>query len=147
MQNTDLSATKRLALSTLDFIKERIIKGDCSDEELQENMSRINCEANDDYINKNDYVNADQAIKILGIGYNRNKLFELTKKYGVVNHTLNNQHIGFKRKEIELSARRAKIDSTLFIKAGFVAIKAIIATIPAIVRFLYLFFTFDKPPI
>lgn len=101
MQNTNLSATKRLALSTLDFIKERIIKGDCSDEELQENMSRINCEANDDYINKNDYVNADQAIKILGIGYNRNKLFELTKKYGVVNHTLNNQHIGFKRKEIE----------------------------------------------
>ena len=101
MQNTELSATKRLALSTLDFIKERIIKGDCSDAELQENMSRINCEANHDYINKNDYVNADQAIKILGIGYNRNKLFELTKKYGVVNHTLNNRHIGFKRKEIE----------------------------------------------
>ena len=101
MQNTDLSATKRLAIATLDFIKERIIKGDCSDEEINSNISRINCEANKDYINKNDYVNADQAIKILGIGYNRNKLFELTKKYGVINHTLNNQHIGFKRKEIE----------------------------------------------
>lgn len=102
MQNTTgLSATKKLALATLDFIKERIIKGDCSDDELNENLSRLNCEANKDYINKNDYINADQAIKILGIGYNRNKLFELTKKYGIVNHTLNNQHIGFKRKEIE----------------------------------------------
>lgn len=101
MKNTELSATKKLAIATLDFIKERIIQGDCSDEELSENLSRVNCEANKDYINKNDYVNADQAIKILGIGYDRNKLFSLTKKYGVINHTLNNQHIGFKRKEIE----------------------------------------------
>lgn len=99
--NTKLSATKRMAIATLDFVKEQIINGNCSDEDIQENMSRMNCEASKDYINKNDYLNADQAMKILGIGYNRNKFFELTRKYGIVNHTLNNQHIGFHRKDIE----------------------------------------------
>lgn len=90
-----------LAIKTLDFIKECIINGDCSDEELQENMTRISMAANKDYINKNDYINVDQAMKMLGMKYNRNRFFELTKKYGIVNHTINNQHIGFKRQEIE----------------------------------------------
>ena len=96
-----MSATRMLAIKTLDFIKECIINGDCSDEELQENMTRISIAANKDYINKNDYVNADQAMKILGIKYNRKRFFELTKKFVIVNHTMNNQHIVFLRKEIE----------------------------------------------
>lgn len=97
-----------LAIKTLDFIKECIINGDCSDEELQENMARISLAANKDYINKNDYVNSEQAMDILGISKNRRKLFQLTSKYGVENHTINNQHIGFKRKEIEELARNLK---------------------------------------
>lgn len=95
------SATKKLALDTLDFIKEQIIKGDCSEEEIATAMGKVNLDAHKEYINKNGYVNADQAMKILGIKYNRNRFFELTKKYGIVNHTMNNQHIGFLRKEIE----------------------------------------------
>lgn len=101
MQNTELSATKRMAIAALDFVKERIIKGDCSDEEINNNMSRINCEANKDYINKHDYVNVDQAMKILGLGYNRNKFFQIAKQFGLENYTINNQHIGYNRKEIE----------------------------------------------
>lgn len=96
-----LSATKKLALDTIDFIKERIIQGDCSEEEIASAMGKVNLDAHKEYINKNDYVNADQAMKILGIGYNRKRFFELTKKYGIINHTMNNQHIGFLRKEIE----------------------------------------------
>jgi hypothetical protein len=103
-----MSATRMLAIKTLDFIKECIINGDCSDEELQENMTRISIAANKDYINKNDYVNADQAMKILGISTNRQKLFQLTREYGIENHTINTQHIGFKRKEIEELARNLK---------------------------------------
>ena len=52
----------------------------------------------------------------------------------------------FNLKEIELSARSAKIDSKRLIKAGFVIIKRSIPIIPAIVKFLYLFLMFDKPP-
>ena len=95
-----MSATRMLAIKTLDFIKECIINGDCSDEELQENMTRISIAANKDYINKNDYVNAEQAMKILDVK-NRTKFFDIINRYKVVNHTFNNQHIGFKRKEIE----------------------------------------------
>ena len=96
-----LSATKKLALETLDFITEQIVYGGCDDEDITSVMGKVNIAAHKEYINKNDYVNADQAMKILGIGYNRKRFFELTKKYGIVNHTMNNQHIGFLRKEIE----------------------------------------------
>jgi hypothetical protein len=89
-----------LAIKTLDFIKECIINGDCSDEELQENMTRISIATNKDYINKKDYVNADQAMKILNTK-DRQRFFKIVKEYGIINHTINNQHIGFKRKDIE----------------------------------------------
>lgn len=95
-----MSATKRLAIKTLDYIKECIINGECSDEELEDNMKRISIAANKDYINKNDYVNVEQAMVIIGTK-NRTKFFETMKKYGVVNQTLNNQHIGYLKKEIE----------------------------------------------
>jgi hypothetical protein len=94
-----------LAIKTLDFIKECIINGDCSDEELQENMTRISIVANKDYINKNDYVNADQAMRILNTKA-RQRFFKVVKEHGIINHTINNNHIGFKRKEIEELARK-----------------------------------------
>jgi hypothetical protein len=100
MNTTTMSATRLLAIKTLDFIKECIINGDCSDEELQENMERMSIAANKDYINKNDYVNVEQAMKILNMK-NRTKFFETMRRYGVANQTLNNQHIGYLRKEVE----------------------------------------------
>ena len=99
--STKLSAIKLMAVEVLDYIKDRIIYGDCSDEEIALSMQKINIDAHKDYINKNDYVNVDQAMKILGLGCNRAKFFKLVKEFGVVNHTMNNQHIGFLRKEIE----------------------------------------------
>ena len=106
--STELSAIKLMAIGALEYVKERIIAGDCSDEDLTRNMQRINLDINSDYINKNDYINTDQAIKIIGKGCNRTKFFELTKKYGIKNHTLNNQHIGFLKKEIEELAWKLK---------------------------------------
>jgi hypothetical protein len=95
-----MSATRMLAIKTLDFIKECIINGDCSDEELQENMARMSISSANGYINKNDYINVEQAMSIVGTK-NRTKFFELMRKHGVVNQTLNNQHIGYLRKEVE----------------------------------------------
>ena len=40
-------------------------------------------------------------MKILHLGSNRAKFFELTKEYGIVNHKISNQNIGFLRKDIE----------------------------------------------
>ena len=100
MNTATMSATRLLAIKTLDFIKECIVNGECSDEELQENISRLGSPIGKDSINKNDYVNVDKAMSIIGTK-NRTKFYSIIHKYGMVNHTLNNQHIGFKRNEIE----------------------------------------------
>lgn len=102
-----ISPIKRTALALLDSLKQQVLN-DCDETEVAETMVKFHPSLNKDYISKNDYVNADQAIKILGIGYNRNKLFELTRKYGIINHTFNNQHIGFLKKEIEELACKLK---------------------------------------
>lgn len=102
-----MSATRLLAIKTLDFIKECIVNGDCSDEELMENMSRIGVYSNEKKLNSNDYVNVEKAMAIIGTK-NRNKFFETIRKYGIVNHTMNNQHIGYLRREIEQVANIMK---------------------------------------
>jgi hypothetical protein len=88
-----------LAIKTLDFIKECIINGDCSDEELQENMSRMGISSVNGRINKNNYVNVEQAMAIIGTK-NRHKFFDIVHKYGLVNHKFNNQHIGYIKEEV-----------------------------------------------
>lgn len=103
-----LSAIKAIAVGALDYAKERILSDDYSDEEIVKILQMFSLNINKDYINKNDYVNADQAIKILGKGFNRTKFFEVTKKYGIINYTMNNQHIGFLKKEIEELACKLK---------------------------------------
>lgn len=102
-----LSPIKRAALAVLDSLKQQVLN-ECDDTDVSEAMVKFHPSSHKDYINKNDYINADEALKILGFGYNRKKLFELTNKYGIKNHTMNNQHIGFLRKEIEELACRLK---------------------------------------
>lgn len=96
-----------LAIKTLDFIKECIINGDCSDEELQENMTRMSIATSKDYVKRNDYVNVEQAMTIIG-NKNRTKFFQTMRRYGIVNHTINNQHVGYLRSDIERVAKTIK---------------------------------------
>ena len=55
----------------------------------------------DIHFNPNENCNADEGMKVLGLGYNRNKFFSITKKYGIKNHKVNNVPLGYKRCEIE----------------------------------------------
>lgn len=93
-----MSATKRLAIKTLDYIKECIIN-DCSDEELMENMSHLGIHSKDRLLSNEDYVNVEKAMAIIGTK-NRNKFFNIVHKYGLVNHKLNDQHIGYLKEEV-----------------------------------------------
>ncbi len=99
-KDVTLSATMRYAMKIRKRAYHEIKNGKCSEEEVDEIITRLNPESHG-YIKPTDYCNADEALKILGFGTNRNKLFELTKKYGIENHRLNNMPIGFKRAEIE----------------------------------------------
>lgn len=95
-------AAKRLILDLYRDLDE----GNCDEAEVARTMAQYHPASKEEYINPKDYCSYDEAIDILGMGYNRNKLRALTAKHGIRNHRINNQPIGFKRQEIfELKAK------------------------------------------
>lgn len=99
-KNKELSPIKRAALAILDKLKEQVVS-DCDENEIVTTMTRFHPSSNKEFFNPSDYCNADKAMKILGLGYNRNKFFELTKEYGIENYKVNNAPLGYKVSEIE----------------------------------------------
>ena len=100
MEIKGLSPIKRMALAMLDNLKHQVVN-DCDDNEISQSMTMLHPSSNKDYFNPKDYCNADKAMEILGIGYNRNKFFSLIKEYGIENHKVNNAPLGYKVSEIE----------------------------------------------
>lgn len=99
-QNNELSMVKKLALDLLEVIRQRIISDDFTDEQITEVLVTFHPERHG-YFKQEDFVTADGAMRILHLGQNRAKFFQLTKEYGIVNHKISNQNIGFLRKDIE----------------------------------------------
>lgn len=99
MDEEKLSPIKRAALVLLDRLKEQVISG-CDETEIVSTMAKFNPE-NNGYFKQDDFVTADKAMKILHLGQNRSKFFQLTKEYGIENHKISNQNIGFLRKDID----------------------------------------------
>lgn len=85
------------------FLLKETIKGlkngDCTEEEIVRALEVFN-PANRGYIREDEYMNYDEACMALGIGWNRNRLNNLCKKYGIINHKFNNAHIGFAKRDI-----------------------------------------------
>lgn len=94
-----LSPIKRTALALIDRLKEQVLN-DCDEQEIVNTMAKFNPESNG-YFKQDDFVTADKAMRMLHLGQNRNKFFELTKEYGIENHKISNQNVGFLRKDIE----------------------------------------------
>ena len=99
MNEEKLSPIKRMALALLDKLKEQVING-CDEAEIVSTMAKFNPE-NNGYFKQDDFVTADKAMKILHLGQNRSRFFQLTKEYGIENHKISNQNIGFLRKDID----------------------------------------------
>lgn len=95
-----MGVIKNIALDLLEKIKLQIINGDCDEDEIASTMAKFNPQVNG-YVKEDDFVNYDEALKILGLSNNRAKLNKLCKKYGIKNVKFNNMSIGFPRKEIE----------------------------------------------
>ena len=74
----------KMALMMLDNIRQQLIDGECDEEDIQCAMTKFHPEKNG-YFKQEDFVTADKAMKILHLGNNRVKFFELTKKYGIEN--------------------------------------------------------------
>ena len=100
MEIKGLSPIKRMALAMLDNLKVQVVN-DCDDSEITESMTKFHPSSNKEYFNPKDYCNADDAMKILHLRYNRNKFFALIKEYGIENYKVNNAPLGYKISEIE----------------------------------------------
>lgn len=99
MNVKDLSPIKRAALALLDNLKEQVMN-DCDEEDVVKTMAKFHPETNG-YFKQSDFVTADKAMRMLHLGQNRNKFFQLAKEYGIENHKVSNQNVGFLRKDIE----------------------------------------------
>lgn len=99
MSEERLSPIKRTALALIDSFREQVLT-DCSDEEVAKSMVKFHPETNG-YFKQDDFVTADKAMRMLHLGQNRNKFFQLTKEYGIENHKISNQNVGYLRKDIE----------------------------------------------
>lgn len=102
-----LSPTMKYAIVVLKNAIKDIINGECSEEDVVDMLAKMHPERHE-YIKPSDNVNYDQAMHEMPFGYNRNKLSNLAKKYGVKNKRVNNMPIGFNIKEIKLLAQKAK---------------------------------------
>lgn len=82
--------------------------GECTEEEIEDLIAKTEPRSRG-YFREEDFVTADEALRILHLGQNRNKLFSLLKVYKIESQTFNGVKIGYKKEEIhKLKERLAK---------------------------------------
>jgi len=96
------SPLKEEALRFIEGIRERILNDQCNEEELLYLMGKADAHSKG-YFKREDFVNYDEAMRILNIG-NRVTLKEYLDRHGVEMQRVNNQKVGFLRSEVEALA-------------------------------------------
>lgn len=82
--------------------------GECTEEEIDDLIARTEPRSRG-YFREEDFVTADEAMRILCLGQNRNRFFDLIKVYKIESQTFNGVKIGYRREEIhKLKERLAK---------------------------------------
>lgn len=73
--------------------------GECTEEEIDDLIARTEPRSRG-YFREEDFVTADEAMRILRLGKNRNKFFDLIKTYKIESNTFNGTKIGYRKEEI-----------------------------------------------
>lgn len=102
-----LSPLMKYAIVVLKNAIKDIMTGECNEDDVADIMVKLSPERHG-YINPDDYLNYDKAMKEMPFGYNRNKLNSLMKEHGIENKRVNNMAIGFNKKEIQLLAKELR---------------------------------------
>lgn len=103
MDNEGLSLVKRAAITMIEALKNDIINK-WTDDEITSAVAMFNPHLFG-YVKEDDFVNYDEAMKILHMGNNRVRLLELCKMYGIENVRFNNMPIGFPKRDIILMSK------------------------------------------
>ena len=93
-----LSITKQYVWKLCKQILKDLRSGECTDEQVNDLISSISSEKNG-YINPEDYLSAESAMKFLGV--HRNQFFSLVKQYGIQCKRINGHPIGYSRKDLQ----------------------------------------------
>lgn len=100
-----LSLKKQYAWKLCKQLLRDLKSGDCTDEQIDDLISKTEPRSRG-YFREEDFVTADEAMKILRLGQNRNKFFELLKVYKIQSQTFNGVKIGYRREEIHKLGER-----------------------------------------
>ena len=103
-----LSLKKQYAWKLCKQLLRDLKSGECTDEQIDDLISKTEPRSRG-YFREEDFVTADEAMRILKLGQNRNRFFDLLKVYKIQAQTFNGVKIGYKREEIhKLKERLAK---------------------------------------
>ena len=103
-----LSLKKQYAWKLCKQMIRDLKNGECTDEQIDDLISKTEPRSRG-YFREEDFVTADEAMRILKLGQNRNRFFDLLKVYKIQAQTFNGVKIGYKREEIhKLKERLAK---------------------------------------
>lgn len=94
-----LSLKKQYAWKLCKQMLRDLKNGECTDEQIDDLIAKTEPRSRG-YFREEDFVNADQAMKILRLGNNRNRFFDLIKAYKIQAQTFNGMKIGYKKEEI-----------------------------------------------
>lgn len=99
MSTEGLSPVKLAILSMWEDVRDLILSPECDDEAIMVNANKISI-LNQGSFREDEYMTYDDAMKELGIGYNRNRLSTLAKKYGIKSRKFKNSPAGFHKDDI-----------------------------------------------
>lgn len=103
-----LSLKKQYAWKLCKQLLRDLKSGECTDEQIDDLISKTEPRSRG-YFREEDFVTADEAMKILCLGQNRNRFFDLLKVYKIQAQTFNGVKIGYRREEIhKLGEKLAK---------------------------------------
>ena len=94
-----LSLKKQYVWKLCKQILRDLKNGECTDEQIDDLIAKTEPRSRG-YFREEDFVTADEALKILHLGQNRNRLFTLLKVYKIESQTFNGVKIGYKKEEI-----------------------------------------------
>lgn len=88
--------------------------GECTEEQIDDLISKTEPRSRG-YFREEDFVTADEAMKILCLGKNRNRFFDLIKVYKIQSQTFKGLKIGYRvndiyriKKEIEAQYKKER---------------------------------------
>lgn len=94
-----LSLKKQYVWKICKQILKDLKEGECSEEQIDDLISKTEPRSRG-YFREEDFITADEAMRVLKLGSNRNRFFCLIKAHNIKAQTFNGVKIGYKKEEI-----------------------------------------------